>query len=193
MASLKSVCVYCGANRGSGPEYAAAAQRLGALLAERGITVIYGGGSVGLMGVLADAVLAGGGKVIGVIPKGLFAREVAHRGVTKMHVVRSMHERKALMADLADAFIAMPGGLGTLDETFEMLSWAQLGLHAKPCGMLNVGGYFDDLHAFLDHSVERGFLRSKHRRLLIADTDARRLLRRLARYAAPAASRRGER
>lgn len=170
-ASIRRVCVFTGSSRGSRAEYAIAAEQLGRELVYRGYELVYGGGKVGLMGVLADSVLAGGGKVIGVIPAALVAKEVAHGRLSELRVVASMHERKALMSDLSDAFVALPGGLGTLEEFCEVLTWAQLGLHAKPCGMLNVYQYFDALLAFLDHAVEERFLKSEHRALVItADT-----------------------
>lgn len=180
------VCVYCGSNAGSSSSFANATRRLGTLLAERGIGLVYGGGHVGLMGVLADAALAAGGTVIGVIPEALHAREVAHRGLTELRVVGTMHERKALMAELADAFIALPGGLGTLDELFEIWTWAQLGMHAKPCGLLEVDGFFAPLIAWLDHATEVRFIRAEHRAMLTVDTDPERLLDRLEAGAPPA-------
>jgi uncharacterized protein (TIGR00730 family) len=160
------LCVFCGSNAGGSAVYAEAARRLGDLLADRQIGVVYGGGHVGLMGVLADAVLGRGGEVIGVIPQALVDRELAHAGLTALRVVSTMHERKAVMADLAEGFAALPGGFGTADELFEILTWAQLGLHAKPIGLLNVGGFFDPLLAWLDHIAREGFLRPAHRRLL---------------------------
>ena len=181
MPALRSICVFCGANPGRRKIFANAARATGRALAERGITLVYGGGSVGMMGILADAVLEAGGKVTGILPRHLHRREVAHAGLNKLHIVDSMHERKALMAELSDAFIALPGGLGTLEELFEVLSWAQLGLHAKPCGLLNTGGYFGKLSGFLDLAVAERFLQSQHRSLLLIDTDIKRLLRRFAR------------
>jgi len=180
------ICVYCGSSVGARPTYAAAARELGRVLAGRGIGLVFGGGHVGLMGVLADTMLAAGADVIGVIPEALVARELAHQGVSDMRVVATMHERKALMADLADGFIALPGGLGTLEELFEALTWAQLGLHAKPCGLLDVGGFFDDLARFLDRVVEDGFVRPESRARLVVDNDPARLVERLAAPAAPA-------
>src|ERR1017187_1849398 len=165
---MKRICVFCGSSSGSRPEYRVAAEELGAELARRSTGLVYGGGNVGLMGVLADAVLKVGGEVIGVIPENLMAREVGHKGLTKLHVVRSMHERKALMADLSDAFVAMPGGFGTLEEFCEIVTWAQLGLHAKPCGILNVLGYYSPLLAMLDHAVEERFLKPENRALVLA-------------------------
>ena len=157
-SSLQSLCVFCGSSVGARPEYAAAAAELGTLLARRGIRVVFGAGHVGLMGVVADAALAAGGQAIGVIPQLLVDRELAHRGLTELRIVGSMHERKALMVALSDAFIALPGGLGTLEELVEVVTWAQLGLHRKPCGLLNVDGYHDPLIAFLDRAVEEGFV-----------------------------------
>jgi uncharacterized protein (TIGR00730 family) len=183
--SLRRICVFCGSNSGARPEYAEATRRLGATLAQRGLTVVYGGGKVGLMGLLANTVLAEGGKVIGVIPEGLVVREVAHAGLTDLRVVVSMHERKALMASLADAFIAMPGGFGTLEEFHEVVTWAQLGIHAKPCGLLNVEGYFDHLLALLDRGVVDRFIRPEHRALVVDDRDPEALLTRLASFVSP--------
>ena len=183
--NLRRVCVFCGSNSGVRPEYAAAARELATVLAERRIGVVYGGGSVGLMGVLADRVLEVGGHIIGVIPQALMDLDVGHRGLPDLRIVSSMHERKALMVDLADAFIALPGGLGTLDESFEVLTWAQLGLHTKPFGLLNVAGYFDGLLAFLDHAVGERFLRPQHRTLLQGEANAAALLQRLMTSAPP--------
>lgn len=179
---MKRICVFCGSNAGARPEYAGAARELASLLAERRIGVVYGGGNVGLMGVLADAMLAAGGEVIGVIPASLVAREVAHHGVSELRVVQTMHERKALMNELSDGFVALPGGFGTLDEFFEILTWSQLGIHGKPCGLLNIAGYYDDLMLMLDRAVAEKFLRPAHRDLVITDTDAGRLLGRLAAF-----------
>jgi uncharacterized protein (TIGR00730 family) len=174
------VCVFCGSSSGIRPEYASAARGLGGLLGARSIDLVWGGGHVGLMGVVADAVLAAGGRAIGVIPAALAERELAHGRATEMHVVRTMHERKALMAELSDAFVALPGGMGTLDELFEILTWAQLGFHAKPVGLLDVGGYFAPLMTFLDRARDEGFLRAQDRAILQVDTDAALLLERLA-------------
>src|SRR3954449_8956299 len=159
MPPLRRVCVYAGSSAGARPVYAHAARELGALLAARGIGVVYGGGKVGLMGALADAAMAAGGEVTGVIPRALLEREVGHRGVTSLRVVESMHQRKALMADLADAFVALPGGIGTLEELFEVFTWAHLGIHRKPLGVLDVARFYGPLEAMLDHAVEQGFLR----------------------------------
>ena len=178
--------VHCGSNSGTNPAYARAAGELGTLLGTRGIGMVYGGGKVGLMGVVADAALKAGGEVIGVIPEALKAREVGHTGLTELRVVETMHERKALMEDLSDGFIALPGGLGTLDELFEILTWGQLGMHAKPCGLLDVVGYFGPLIAWLDHATAEGFVRPQHRAMIMVETDAARLLDRFAEYQAPA-------
>jgi uncharacterized protein (TIGR00730 family) len=179
-AALKRICVFCGASAGSRAEYASAARALASLMAAQGIGLVYGGGNVGLMGVIADAMLDAGGEVIGVIPASLVAKEVAHRAVTELRIVQTMHERKALMNDLSDAFVAMPGGFGTLEEFFEILTWSQLGFHGKPCGLLNVAGYYDGLLGMLDHAVAENFVRHDSRRLVIAESDAARLLQRLA-------------
>jgi uncharacterized protein (TIGR00730 family) len=169
---MMRLCVFCGSSKGTNPVYADAARRLGEQMAARGLGLVYGGGHIGLMGILADAVLAGGGEAIGVIPRALVERELAHGGLTALHVVDTMHQRKALMADLADGFAALPGGFGTGDELFEILTWAQLGLHGKPIGLLNTAGFFDPLLAWLDRGVAEGFLRSEHRTLLhVADEE----------------------
>jgi uncharacterized protein (TIGR00730 family) len=182
---MKSLCVFCGANFGRRPAYRESAQRLGKLLAQRGITLVYGGGNVGLMGALADAALAGGGRVIGVIPRALAEKEIAHDGLSEMHVVGSMHERKALMADLADAFLTLPGGFGTWDEFCEALTWSQLGLQKKVVAFLNVEGYYDALLALTERAAEDGFIREEHRELLLVDDDAGKLLDRLETYEVP--------
>ncbi|WP_341930932.1 TIGR00730 family Rossman fold protein, partial [Methyloversatilis discipulorum] len=174
------VCVFCGSRSGDSPIYAETAHILGTLLAVRGHGLVYGGGNIGLMGLIADAALDAGGEVIGVIPQHLLEREVAHANLTQLHVVDSMHTRKALMADLSDLFVAAPGGFGTLDELCEILTWAQLGLHHKPCGLLNVAGYFDPLLAMFDQATREGFLSAPHRQLIISDEDPIRLLDRLA-------------
>jgi len=183
---MKRVCVFAGSSAGVRPEYMTAATDLGRVLAARGIGLVYGGARVGLMGAVADAVLTGGGEVTGVIPRSLVEKEVAHSGLTELRVVTTMHERKALMADLSDAFIALPGGWGTLDEFFEILTWAQLGLHCKPCGVLNVQGYFDRLLSFLDHSVEQGFVRREYGALLAVSDDPSTLLDALRAQTPPA-------
>jgi uncharacterized protein (TIGR00730 family) len=176
---MKRICVFCGSSPGSRPEYRAAAEELGAELVRRNIGLVYGGTSVGLMGVLADAVLKAGGEAVGVIPENLMEREVGHKGLTKLHVVRSMHERKALMTDLSDAFIALPGGFGTFEEFCETVTWAQLGLHAKPCGILNVLGYYSPLLAMFDHAVEERFLNVQNRGLVLARDSVPELLQAL--------------
>jgi uncharacterized protein (TIGR00730 family) len=181
---LKRVCVFCGSSDGARSSYREAAAMLGRVLAARRIGVVYGGGNIGLMGALADAALGAGGDVIGVIPEHLVNKELAHRGVD-LRIVHSMHERKALMADLADAFIALPGGYGTLEEFCEVLTWSQLGLHAKPCGLLNVDGYYDSLLGLFDHAVAEGFVRSPSRDLVVVDDQAAPLLDRLALWQAP--------
>lgn len=178
----RRLCVFCGASAGARPAYDAAARALGATLARRGHDLVYGGANVGLMGTVADAVLAGGGRVAGVIPSALVEKEIAHRGLSDLRIVSSMHERKAAMAELSDGFIALPGGLGTLDELFEILTWAQLGLHAKPCGLLNVEGYYDPLVTFLDHAVAERFVRPAHRAALMVESDADALLDRFLGY-----------
>jgi uncharacterized protein (TIGR00730 family) len=186
---VNSLCVFCGSQPGASPAYAEAAALVGRALAGRGWTLVYGGGRVGLMGILADAALAAGGKVIGVIPAALARREVAHQRVTDLEVVDSMHERKARMAELADGFLALPGGIGTLEEWFEAWTWSQLGIHPKPCGLLNVAGYYDPLLAFLDRMTEERFLSSGHRAMAIVDEESERLLDRLAAYQPPAVPR----
>ena len=182
---IRSVCVFCGSNPGTNPRFADAAREFGGLLAKEGIALVYGGGHVGLMGIVADSVLANGGKAIGVIPRALWDREVGHRGLTELHIVETMHERKAMMASLADAFVALPGGLGTLEEIFEVWTWAQLGIHAKPLGFLDVAGFYDPLMEFLDRGVEAGFIREQYRAMAIVDAEAVTLLRRLASYDPP--------
>lgn len=183
--AMRRVCVFCGANPGERPLYLAAAHAVGRTLAERGIGVVYGGGSVGLMGAVADAALAAGGEVIGVIPRALELRELAHRRLTELVVVGSMHERKARMAELSDAFVALPGGMGTLEELSEVLTWGQLGLHERPCGLLDVGGYYRPLIAFFDAAVEEGFLRPEHRGMVHVEGDVARLLERFEAYRPP--------
>lgn len=176
MAIMQRVCVFCGSSSGSRPAYRAAAEQLGRYLARRGIGVVYGGGKVGLMGALADAALAGGGEVIGVIPGHLMAREVGHNGLTKMHVVGSMHERKAMMADLSDGFIALPGGFGTFEEFCEVLTWSQLGLHRKPCGLLNIAEYYSPLLEMFDRAVAEGFLRAENRGIMLSHLEIAKLI-----------------
>jgi uncharacterized protein (TIGR00730 family) len=183
---VNRISVFCGASPGNRPEYKSAAARLGTALVDAGIGLVYGGGKTGLMGALADAVLAKGGYVIGVIPRALVEKEVAHHGLTDLRIVSSMHERKAMMAELCDAFIAMPGGFGTIEEFVEVLTWSQLGLHAKPCALLNVNGYYDPMLTFFNHAVKEGFVRDEHARLVLADTDPARLLGRLKAWRPPA-------
>lgn len=184
---MKRICVFCGSSAGARPEYAQAARAMGTLLAGRGIGLVYGGGRVGLMGVVADAVLAAGGEAIGVIPEALMRREVGHVALTELHVVGSMHERKALMADLSAGFIAMPGGYGTFEEFCEVLTWSQLGIHPKPCGLLNVAGYYAPLLAMFDHAVAEGFVRTTHRGIVLEADDPASLLERMAAFHPPAA------
>ncbi len=184
---MKRICVFCGSNAGHDPRYRAEADRLGRLLAERGIELVYGGGNVGLMGVIADACLGAGGTVIGVIPEALIGKEVAgrvvdHRGLTRLEVVDSMHTRKARMAELADGFIALPGGFGTFEEFCEVLTWGQLGFHVKPMGLLNVNGFYDPLLALFEHAVAEGFLREENRAMALAADDIESLLAALAAY-----------
>jgi uncharacterized protein (TIGR00730 family) len=182
---MKRLCVYCGSRIGERDDYHLAAATLGRLLAERRIELVYGGGSVGMMGVVADAVLNAGGHVVGVIPELLAVKELIHPAVPDMRLVPDMHARKALMAELSDGFIALPGGFGTFEELFETITWGQLGIHAKPIGLLNVGGYFDDLLRFLDRSFAEGFIKSKYRRLYHVAADPTELLDRLARHQPP--------
>ena len=176
MTEIRTLCVYCGSRAGARPDYADAARQLGALLAREGVGLVTGGGHVGLMGAVADAVLEAGGEAVGVIPQALLDREVGHTGLTELLVVETMHERKALMAARADAFVALPGGLGTLEEITEMLTWSQLGIHAKPCGLLNVSGYYDAFVAFLDHAVAEGFVRAAQRERIAVASDPAALL-----------------
>jgi uncharacterized protein (TIGR00730 family) len=183
---MQRICVYTGSNKGKRPEYQKAAQDLGEAFVARGLGLVYGGGQVGLMGVVADAVLAAGGEVIGVMPRALFPKEVSHPGLTTLYEVESMHERKALMADLADGFIALPGGCGTYDEFFEIFTWAQIGIHQKPIGLLNVAHYFDPLLALIAHGVDEGFISPHHLPLLNQSDDINDLLDRLADYTPPA-------
>jgi uncharacterized protein (TIGR00730 family) len=182
---MQRVCVFCGSSRGANVRYVDLARRLGGTLAKRELTLVYGGGNVGLMGELANAVLDAGGHVIGVIPQALADKEVAHTGLPDLRIVGSMHERKALMADLADAFIALPGGLGTLEEFCEILTWAQLGMHDKPCGLLDAENYFDPLIAFFDHAVTERFLTPQHRAMILVDEDPEKLFARFATYRSP--------
>ncbi|HZD53719.1 MAG TPA: TIGR00730 family Rossman fold protein [Woeseiaceae bacterium] len=182
---LKALCVYCGSNVGIRDVYAAAADDLGRVLAEKGIGLVYGGAAKGLMGRLADAVLAAGGEVQGVIPHALMDKEIAHPELTKLHVVDTMHARKALMAELSDGFIGLPGGFGTLEETIEIVTWAQLKIHDKPCGLLNVQGFFTHLLAYLDHAETEGFLKTEHRRMLVVEEQPAALIERFEGYRAP--------
>ena len=182
---MRRLCVFCGSSTGSRPEYQAAARRLGELLAARGVGLVFGAGHVGLMGVVADAALGAGGEVIGVMPRSLVDREIGHTGLTKLHVVGFMHERKALMSELSDGFVALPGGNGTLEEFFEVLTWAQLGEHGKPCGLLNVAGYYDPLLRVFDRMVEKDFLRGAHRELVLVAEDPSSLLQRFEGYEPP--------
>jgi len=176
------ICVYCGSSAGKKPLYRKAAQELGYLLAREKIGLVFGGGSVGLMGAVADAVVEKGGEVIGVIPEALARLEVAHEGVSKLHVVQDMHERKALMASLSDGFVAMPGGIGTMEELFEVWTWLQLGMQDKPCALYNVGGFFDKLTSFLDWITEQGFLKQEHRKLLFESDDPEAIIHSIRAY-----------
>ena len=183
---MKRLCVYCGSRPGSQPDYTEAAENLARALVRRKIEVVYGGASVGTMGVLANTVLAEGGHVIGIFPQAIVNREVVHRGLSDLRVVTSMHERKVLMAELSDGFIALPGGLGTLDEVFEILTWGQLGLHQKPCGLLNICDYYRGLIDFLDHAVAERFITDVHRAMLLVEEEPERLLEHFERYQVPA-------
>jgi len=182
---MKSVCVFCGSSPGKRPAYSEAARTLGGQLAARAVRLVFGGGRVGLMGTVANAVLEAGGSVTGVIPRALATKELAHDGLTDLRVVSTMHERKALMADLSDAFIALPGGLGTLEEFCEIVTWAQLGIHQKPCGLLDVEGYYAPFLEQLDHAVAESFVKPQHRALVLSESDPARLLDALAAYHAP--------
>jgi len=181
---LRRVCIFCGSSTGARPEYREAAEAIAIALAKRRIDVVFGGGCVGLMGVVADTALAHGGHVIGVIPSALVGREIAHRGLPDLRVVSSMHERKALMANLSDAFIALPGGFGTFEEFCEVVTWTQLGLHRKPCGLLNVAGYYDPLVALFDRAVADGFIRAENRGIVVTEADPGTLIERLSMRAA---------
>jgi uncharacterized protein (TIGR00730 family) len=182
---MARVCVFCGSGDGGHPAYAEAVRELARTIVASGDGIVYGGGRAGLMGALADAALEAGGEVVGVIPGALVEREVAHQGLTELHVVDSMHERKALMSDLSAFFVTAPGGLGTLEELFEVLTWSQLGLHDKPCGLLDVRGYYDRLAGFLDHAVAEGFLRPESREILLVNDEAGELLDRLRSWSPP--------
>ena len=176
---IQRLCVFCGSSSGARPVYAEAAAELGRELAKSGVTLVFGGGRVGLMGILADSVLAAGGEAIGVMPRALVEREIAHTSLTKLHVVESMHERKALMADLADAFLLLPGGYGSWEEFLEVVTWLQLGIHRKPCALLNVAGYYDALLSQASYALEEGFLRPAHKEMLVVEENPARLLARL--------------
>ena len=182
---MRRICVYCGSNTGTRPDYAEAARNLAEVLVRHDLELVYGGAAKGIMGVIADTVLEHGGNAHGVIPKFLEEKEIAHSGLTQLHVVASMHERKSMMAELSDGFIALPGGFGTLEEIIEILTWGQLQFHDKPCGVLNVSGYFDHLMAYLDHAEREGFLRAENRQMLLQDTDPAGLIRQFERYKAP--------
>jgi uncharacterized protein (TIGR00730 family) len=182
---MRSLSVFCGSSAGNRPEYFDAARSLGTALAQRRIKLVYGGASVGLMGAVADAALEAGGKVVGVLPRHLAAKEIGHPRLTRLELVETMHERKARMAELSDGFVALPGGIGTLEELFEVWTWAQLGLHRRPCALLNAGGYYDALIGFLDQTVSEGFVKPTHRSMLVVDSEASSLLDALERYEAP--------
>ncbi len=177
--NITAICLFCGSSRGNRAEFVDAAKEIGTLIAQAGVTLVYGGGQTGLMGAAANAALNAGGKVIGIIPEALALHEVAHSGLTELRIVESMHTRKAMMEELSDAFIALPGGLGTFEELLEMLTWAQLGIHHKPVGLLNVGGFFNPMLAMLDSATEAGFIRAGHRDLLWVEQDAARLIERI--------------
>lgn len=185
MTTINSICIYCGSSPGRIEAYGTAAQALAAALVSRNIRLIYGGAGIGIMGMVADQVLKLGGQAIGVIPKALAHKEVAHPNLTELHVTQSMHERKMLMAELADGFIALPGGIGTLEELFEIWTWAQLGFHQKPCGLLNVAGYYDALISFLDHVAAEQFVKPHHRAMLMVEADPQLLLDRYVNYQPP--------
>ena len=187
---MKRICVFCGSRPGVQPAYRAAAEAVGVLFAERGIELVYGGGNVGLMGIVADACLAAGGRVVGVIPRALLEWEVGHEGLTRLEVVDSMHTRKARMAELADGFIALPGGLGTFEELFEILTWAQLGFHSKPVGLLNVEAYYQPLVQMMERGVAEGFMKAENRGLLLVEDNAHALLRTMGAYHPPAVGKR---
>ncbi len=182
---MRSVCVFCGSSEGGNPAYAAAAQRMAAVLVRRGLRLVYGGGRVGLMGALADAALAAGGEVIGVIPEALVSKELAHRGLSDLRIVGTMHERKALMADLSDGFVTLPGGFGTLEEFLEVLSWAQLSIHAKPCGLLDIENYYGPMIELFDRAVTEGFVAPDHRDIVLTERDPDLLLDLMERYTPP--------
>jgi uncharacterized protein (TIGR00730 family) len=189
----RHICVFAGSSPGARPEYAGAARELARSLVERSYGLVYGGGNIGLMSVIADAVLERGGQAVGVIPEFLVDKELAHRGLTELRIVKSMHERKAVMAEISDGFLGLPGGIGTMEEFFEVLSWAQLDLHDKPCGLLNTRGYYDPIVGFLDRGVDEGFLKPKHRSLLLVEAEPEKLLDRFEAFVAARATRRFER
>ncbi|HQU84895.1 MAG TPA: TIGR00730 family Rossman fold protein [Pyrinomonadaceae bacterium] len=182
---MKRICVFCGSNPGIDPIYLETAEKVGKFLGENGIELVFGGGRVGLMGRIADTVMANGGKVIGIIPKGLSDREVAHQGLTELKIVGSMHERKALMAELSDGFIALPGGVGTFEEFCEIVTWAQLGIHEKPCALMNVGGFYNAFIAMFDHSMNQGFIRPQHRELVLVDDKIEELYEKMRNFRPP--------
>jgi uncharacterized protein (TIGR00730 family) len=182
---MKRICVYCGSNPGRNPDFLRAAEALGQALVGRGLGLVYGGASIGVMGAVANAVLAHGGEAIGVIPEALHEKEITHTGLSEQYIVATMHERKALMAELSDGFIALPGGWGTFEEIFEALTWAQLGIHRKPCGLLNVSGYYDHLGAFLEHAIEQQFVKPECRAMLMISQDPQGLLEQFAAYDPP--------
>ena len=185
MSDIRRLAIFCGSNPGARPEYKAVTRSFGNALCERGIEVVYGGSSVGLMAVLADTMLEAGGGITGVIPRMLVDREVANTALSDLRIVESMHERKSLMAELADGFVALPGGIGTLEEFFEIWTWAQLGMHEKPCGLLNVAGYFDPLLSFLDRAVDEGFVRQVHREMVVVESDPEALIDKFGEYDPP--------
>src|SRR5271165_3500226 len=185
--NFRKICVFCGSNLGINPAYRQSAEQLGRVLVAHRIELVYGAGNIGLMGILADSVLSVGGRAIGVIPESLMAREVGHLGLTDLRIVKSMHERKALMSDLSDGFIAMPGGFGTFEEFCEVLTWSQLGIQSKPCGLLNIDGYYDSLLRLFDHAVREGFLRKENRQLVLEDRDPEQLLEKLSGFVPVAA------
>ena len=182
---MKRICVFCGSNSGLNPVFTQAAEEVGEFFARENIELVYGGGRVGLMGKIADTVLANGGRVIGAIPESLATKEIAHQGLTELHIVNTMHERKALMAELADGFIAMPGGFGTFEEFCEIITWAQLGIHSKPCALLNVDGFYDNLIALFDHSTAQNFIRPEHRGLVLVESEIGELYRLMADFKPP--------
>ncbi len=182
---MKKICVYCGSSSGKSPEYIESARILGRELVKRNITLVYGGASVGIMGEIADTVLAAGGEVIGIMPQALADKEISHKGLTELRVVQSMHERKAMMEEISDGFIALPGGMGTIEELFEVLTWSQLGYHRKPCALLNIKGYYDSITQFLNHAVEEQFVKSIHREMILIEDNSTRLLDLMATYQSP--------